>query len=715
MSTKDYLADDDTVLNVEKINQMYRDADSADKAVFAEMRSSLLLIAGDHYARMNERFFERVRTSKELTNETKVRLTKNHIGRIHKIYVNNILTYLPGTFVSPNDETSMQDRKAAELDNSVWQHAKEELSYNDWLQSWADDFVGIAEVWTKCWFDPMAGELRGYEQRVNDIGEPMFDENMQPVPDEQKPVFKGQLKFEELHGFNIFRDASCKNLNDSPWIGHQKMVNSARLKKMFPGKEKAKFISDSSDKTFLVFDNAAGGYRKSDSKECLVRETFFRVSPLYPRGYYIISTELGILDEGELPFGIFPIEGEIFDRLPTTPRGRGIVKQLRPYQVEINRCASKIAEHQMTLGDDKLIMFNGSKLSAGGQVPGVRGLTVTGTQAPTVLNGRSGSQFSEHMHSEISEMYQVAMVSEDSLPEVNGQLDPYAMLFKAASQKKVFKRYITRFENFLIRVNRLYLKMGRHYLPEDALIKAVGKNEMINISEFKRQSGDLSQVKVEARSDDFETLMGKQLVMNHLLQYTGAQLSREDIGKLVKEMPYANVGETFSDLTMDYDMSQNLMLALDRGEMPAVGPSDPHEYIVKKLDARTMQPDFKMLHPFIQGNYVQQKRIRLKMINDNKERLLRDQAGMIPTSGVLIDAGAWIPDPADPSKTKRLRLPQDSVYWLYTKLQDQGFLQAELNQMSPELNAQRAAMAQPPSKQPMQAGMMPYITPGMPS
>ena len=682
-------------LNNEKLLQMKRDSESADKRVFAEMRSSLLLIAGDHYARMNQRFYERIRTTTDLSNDTKVRLTKNHVGRIHKIYVNNILTYCPGVFVSPKDETQVQDRKAAELDNSVWQDAKVKLNYDDQIQAWADDFVGISEVWTKCYFDPMGGDLKGYEQKTNELGEPEFDEAGQPVADKKRPVFRGKLCYEEIHGFNVFRDATAKSLHDSPWFMHQKMVPVARLNKMFPGQDKAKFIQSSADKTFLVFDNSTGGYRKSDTNECLVYEWFFKASPETPEGYYIISTETGILDEGPLPFGIFPLEGEIFDRIPTTPRGRGIVKQLRPYQIEINRCASKIAEHQMTLGDDKLIMFNGSKLSAGGQVPGVRGLTVSGTQAPTVLAGRAGNQFVEHMKNEIAEMYQVAMVNEDSAvnPE-NGQLDPYAMLFKSASQRKVFKRYITRFENFLKRSCRLYLRMAKVYLPDDEVIVAIGKKEQINISEFKNNRDIDSEVKLDARTDDIETLMGQQLVMNHLIQYAGNQLSREDIGKMMKQMPYANVDESFSDFTMDFDASENLILALDRGERPEVSESDPQEYLVKKLDNRMRQPDFKLMHSYIQGNYKEQRDIRLQLIEQMRQRALRDQAGMIPASGALIDAGIWIPDPQDPAKTRRLRLPEDAVAWLFQKLQDQGYMQAQLAKMGPELNSQRVALAE---------------------
>lgn len=675
-------------IKIETLNTMASDGESADRVTFAEMKSSLLLIAGEHYARISDRYYERVRSSKELTTETKIRLTKNHIGRIHKLYVNNILTYAPGVWCEAKDDKELSNRKAAELHNAVWVDAKERFDFQDIMQSWCDDFVATAEVWTKCWFDPMAGELKGYEARISPEGVPMIDEMGQPVEDETKPVFTGELKFESVQGYNVFRSPFAKSFAESPWIMIRKMVASDILKKTFPGEEAAKMIQDSADKTFLVFDQSNGGYRQSDSKECLVRETYFRPGLEYPRGYYYIHTELGILAEGELPFGIWPLENEVFDRTQTTPRGRGIVKQLRPYQIEINRCASKIAEHQMTLGDDKLVMFNGSKLSAGGQVPGVRGLTVTG-QAPTVIPGRSGNQFLEYMQSQIAEMYQVAMIAEDAEQDpTNGQLDPYALLFKSATQKKRFKRHIARFERFLVRACKLYLKLAKKYLPDDAVIRAIGKKEAINISEFKNSNDIDVEITLEPRTDDVETLMGKQLVMNHLLQYVGTQLSREDIGKIVKQMPYANIDESFSDLTMDYEIADNLLLALDRGEVPQVSSSEPNEYIVKKIDHRMLQADFKLLHPFIQQNYQRQKEERLSIIAEMKEVLARQQAGTIPMTGALIDAGAWVQDPSDPQKTKRLRMPQDAVYWLYQALQEQGYMQGELNKMRPELQAQ---------------------------
>jgi hypothetical protein len=106
---------------------------------------------------------------------------------------------------------------------------------------------------------------------------------------------------------------------------------------------------------------------------------------------------------------------------------------MRPYQAEINRTASKIAEHQITLGDDKLILTNGSKVTSGNSIPGIRTVNVTGKE-PTVLEGRDGSQFVPYMESQINELYKVMMVDEDS-EQQQGPLDPHALLFRAASQK----------------------------------------------------------------------------------------------------------------------------------------------------------------------------------------------------------------------------------------------------------------------------------------
>jgi hypothetical protein len=351
---------------------------------------------------------------------------------------------------------------------------------------------------------------------------------------------------------------------------------------------------------------------------------------------------------------------------------------MRPYQIEINRCASKIAEHQMTLGDDKLILNTGMKATQGPELPGVRVIEVSGPP-PTVIQGRDGSQFVPHMEKQILELYQVMMVDEDSV-EVNGQLDPYVLLFRAASQKKKFKRYIERFERFYIEVAKTYMDLARFHMPDDAVIVAVGRPEQINIQEFKNGIPGHYQVKIDAQSEDIETKMGSQLVLNHVLQYTGQKLDKEDIGKLVRLMPYGNMEEGFSDLTLNYDSATNLILSLDKGQPVEPNPYDNHLYMINRLVNRVRKADFHFLGPEIQDAYRQMIQTYEQLETERQKQIQAAKDGFIPTGGYLVSLDFYAADPGDPTKTKRVRLPSDAVTWLIQKLETQGQSLAQIEQ-----------------------------------
>lgn len=673
------------------LEQLYTDAESCDQAVFSEMRSNLLLISGEHYTRKNSNFYKRIRDTKDLNDQQKLRLTKNHVQYITKTYANNIVSTNPGVGFSPKNKSELQDQKAAELHQSVWMDAREQSNLEEREDEWCDDFIGIGEVATKIFWDPSAGKLKAFHQKVDKDGQPVVDEMGQMVPDPSRPVYSGGFIFEDLYGFNLLRDPNAVDMKSSPYLIIRKMVGKDKLKAMVEGdEEKLKFIQESSDHTFVVFDAMKGGYRKTQD-ECLVKETYFRPCPQYPKGYFYIATAGGILAEGELPGGIFPIVWQYFDKLPTAPRGRGPVKTMRPYQAEINRAASKMAEHQITLGDDKLLIQNGTKISAGVALPGVRSINFTGME-PGILQGRDGSQYLEYMQSQIEEMYRVMNVAMDSEAE-KGQMDPYAMLFAAASKKKRFQRYIKRYERFLVAVTKTYLSLAKIHLPEDAVIYAAGKKEQINVSEFKNSNDICYEIKIEAQSDDVDTKMGQQLMLNHVLQYVGPQMDKENIGKLLKAMPYANLDDSFSDLTLDYEGATNDILALDRGELPAVHEYDNHPYWVKRLVSRKRQADFKYLDPQIQMNYDQLIQMHEQYEVEVQRKLMAAKSEYIPSGGYMVVCDLYVGDPKDPTKTRRARIPYESMAWLIKQLEAQGQSLQQLESMNQGAMAQMAEMA----------------------
>lgn len=661
--------------DIAELERLYTDSENCDAEIFSEMRSNLLLISGEHYNKRQSSYFRRIRDSKDLSEQQKLRLTKNHIQKITKTYANNIISLAPGVGITPKNESELQDQKSAELHHAVWQDAVEKHNVDELVDDWADDFVGVGEVGTKIFFDESLGPIIGHKQATDEDGNLQYDEAGAPVRGEA--VHKGDFVFEEFQGFNLLRAPEAKTLDKSPYLTIRKMVNKNDLIEKFS--DNKKFIQESSDSTMVVFDSIKGGYRKSKD-EVLLKETYFRPCHQYPNGYYYFFTKEGILAEGELPGGIFPIITQPFERIQTTPRGRSPVKVMRPYQAEINRSASKMAEHQITLGDDKVLIQNGTSIAQGVALPGVRSINYTGIE-PKILSGRDGSQYLNYMNAQITELYEVMNISENA-EEATGQVDPYTLLFRSASQKKKFKRYIKRFERFLIKVTKTYLRLAKHHLSPDDVVLLVGRNERANIAEFKTSSDLCYEIKVTPQSDDVESKLGKQLVLNHILQYTGNKLDKQDIGKLIRLSPYVNVEEGLSDLTADYDSATDNILALDRGELPPISPYDEHTYMIKRLVKRVRQGDFKFLPPEVQQNYTQMIALHQMAETERLRKLQMAQAGFIPTGGYLVVCDLYVPDPTNPAKTRRARIPYESLTWLIKKLEAQGQSQDELEKMN---------------------------------
>lgn len=672
----------------------YTDGDSVDQPIFAEQRSNVLLASGDHYNRSQSKYYKRIRDSKELTQEQKLRLTKNHVQKICKIYANNIMAMSPGVGFSPKQEDSPHDQKVATLHHSVWQDAMQRYVLDDKLDDWCDSFIQIGEVCVKLFYDPTMGSVKGYEPLIDEeTGSEVINEVGEMSPDETKPVMEGEFVFEEVYGFNLLRPPECKDMRKAEWLCIRKMMDKAELLRKFKGQEdiQSKIKSDQ-DETFMVFDGLSGGYKKS-SKQTMLREFYYRPSLLFPQGYYYITTKEGILMEGELPGGLFPIIFAAFEKVQTTPRGRSPIKTMRPYQAEINRSASKIAETQVS-SDDKLLIQNGTKISAGASLPGIRSVNYTGAE-PKILAGRSGEQYVPYMNSQITELYQVMMVAEDS-EEKNMPLDAYMLLYRSARQKKKFQRYIKRFEKFMIELVTLYLRLAKIHLPDDAVVWAVGKNEQINIPEFRQYPDTCYEIKIEAESDDIETKLGKQVVLNHALQYVGPNMGKDDIGKLLRQMPFANFDESFDDLTIDYDSALNDVLALDRGEKPPVNQYDNHVYMIKRLTLRTRKADFAILDQNIKNNYFAKIKMHQDFEAKNQQAIRAAEADFIPTGGALIAVDFYVNAPNSDGgvKQQKAKIPYEAVDWLLKRIEQQGTSQEALQGMPSGSLAQISGIVQ---------------------
>jgi hypothetical protein len=661
-------------LDIAKLNKIYDEAEQADKEQFAEFRSNILLIAGEHYNRKGaQRALNRLRASNHLTETQKLRITKNHMHKVVRHYCTNILTHAPGATVGPNQEQDMQDKKAAELNLAVWENAKFRYRMREKIREYVRDFVGVGEVCVKMYYNPNAGTVTGYRQAVDELGQPAIDEQGQPAADPDQPVFSGQFEFERVFAGNVLRQIGGRSMKESAcWI-IRKMVDVEELKaKYADDPTKAKLFSESRPEDFIVFDSDKAGYERVKG-QTLVREFYWPPgSQEFPEGYFAYATQDGIFEEGPLPGGIWPIVWAGFDEHSTRCRAQSILKVARPYQAEINRASSAMAMHQITVGDDKILYQSGTKLQPGALLPGVRGLTYQG-MAPQVLPGRDGGQYANYILATLSEMYAVLMMDEENQTKDTGQLDPYALLFRSMRQQKKFSEYGEKFEQFLMDFCETYLAMARFYFSDEELILAVGKRERINIAEFRGTSPLHYKIKLEPQDETWETKFGRQITLNHLVQYVGPNLGKDELGRLIKGMPFANAKDMLSDLTIDADLVENDMLSLERGAMPAFREADKHEYFVKRIDLRISQPDFVYLHPAIQQMYRAKKQMHEQMMSIQAEKLAAAKNEYIPTGGAMIATDMYVPNPKGPdAPAKRVRIPYQAVDWLVQRLETQG-------------------------------------------
>lgn len=686
------------------LNKLYNDAETVDQDLFSEQRTNILLTLGLHYAKKGSKYWNRIREAKNLTEEQKVRITRNHIQKVVKTYVNNITSHAPGVLPVPKNERELSDQKSAELNKAVWEDICERHNMKDQIDEDARDFISIGEVATKIFWDEHAGRFLGWEQKTDENGMLLTEDDGTPVPS-NKPVFSGDIVFERVYGFNLLRSKDAKNMKDNEMWIVRKMADIKEMKARLPDDdERQKFLQESADKTYQIFDGATGSY-KDGKEQVLIREFYFKPCYLYPNGYYYVTTDLGILWEGELPLGKFPIIYDGFDKAQTTPRAYSIIKQIRPMQVEINRSASKVVEHQITMGDDKLLHQAGAKISAGATIPGIRGVQYTGVK-PEVMPGRIGEQYLPYIDSVIKELYDLSNVKEDS-EELMKQADPLGMLFFSMRDKKRFSTYAEKFERYQKAKCELSLELARAYYSEDMLVPAIGKNEFINISEFKNTKPLSYQIKLKNRNDDLETMFGRQVVMNHTLQYVGNQLGKEDIGRIIRNMPFGNFDESFADLTLDYDSATNMILALDRGEQPFVSPYDKHEYMISRIVSRMRQSDFKQLSPEIQQNYAHIVQVYELQAAEQQRKISEAQAGFIPSGGAKVKVDYYVQDASNPEKTSRAALPAEAIDWLIKRLAEQGSSQESLRKQSQGAVSEIAQLFMGQNQTPLTQGEVP--------
>lgn len=532
------------------------------------------------------------------------------------------------------------------------------------------------EVFTKTWWNTEKGQFLGQEV--------ILGENQEEV--QRVNSFEGDVCVDLIYPFDVVRDSGGATFEQCRWIGLKKLIDSKELKNKFPVDDKRRgYVSEENDSHYAGFSGSSGDYRNIKN-QTLVMEIYFRSCSEYPEGHYFIFTDKGMLFEGSLG-GIFPIDYLGYDPISTSPRSSSVIRQIKPDQYNVNRMMSKMVEHQVKFGDDVLLTQAGTKLANGHRVTGVRSITYTG-QKPDVLTGRTGIQYLEPLKHSISEMYTKSGVPELSDEKVT-QVDPNTAIYRSAKQKQKFSLYSEKYESFLVDVFFKVLKLKKMYMSESSYIRVAGKTEVVNIPEFKSMDDLSYEIRLDLQSEDMDSKFARQMNLNQVLQYSGSSMGKEELGQLLRDMPYANATGITSELTMEVENAENDILALDRGEWVEPKENDSHDYLLRKLTNRTKKSDFKILPIQVQQMYQQKISIHSEIKARQAQELQRAQAGLIPTSGSLVPVQVYEMQPNSQGgfSPKRVMLPEDAIKWLKEQMDAQGSFMSEMQMQSNETQA----------------------------
>lgn len=662
-------------LTIERLNTIYDKAKNGLSQHFAELRSNILLDTGYHHIR-SQRFLDgRTKSDKN----KKVKITKNYIPVITSHIQNNIINANPGTGFFPRHEADASHQKAAELTNSVWQTVREKVSEEQHRRELIKDYVVCGEAWLKTSWDANGGTFRGYYTEEPEYSEqPIIDDDDDRIPEEPniKLDFTGAPIWERIYPFDVITDINARSWDTCRYVIVRKLIPTKELKKIYEfDEEKLEYIHESGDvDTYQIFDGLSGHYYEA-KEHVVVREMYIKPCVEYKSGYYIYFTSDGILEQGDLPTDpegnplTFPIHYVGYDQSNTSVRSFGIIKRIKANQLEINRASSAAVMESLVLGHSTILTQAGSKLSSAGMGNGMKRLVYQGVK-PDIVRGTNGDQYMNYIAMQVKEMFELAQVpyrESEKTPLTN---DVMGLLFMSLQDKKRFSLYAEKFERFLLNATKCTMEYCRAMMSSDELIPIVGKNEMVNISEFQNTKPLDTIIKMQPRTDDFVSVLGRSIQISQILQYAGKTLTSQDIGKLARNLPFLNSEQIIEDSLIDYDLATNTILALDRGEQTFIQDEEDHNYMIKRLTNRMKKPDFVALPDHVKKMYNDRVELHTKFKISQQEEAAKATSGFIPSGGGEVSVDMY--DRNKEGKSRRLRLPTESIYWLVQKLAQQG-------------------------------------------
>jgi hypothetical protein len=407
---------------------------------------------------------------------------------------------------------------------------------------------------------------------------------------------EGDVLLECVNPFEIYPEPMIDNWDRASWVIHARRRTRDDVRAAWGDKiaDMATTVADAGSVDAPGFNpdripkggspynvnSLFAGVTSTNDSDIAITEYWERASKGFPSGRHVLVVGGVLVHDGHnpFPFNDIPLVPVLYEKVPGTPWGRGLVESVRPAQQEFNMTVSQLAEARDYTSFPKILVPRGTQLAPnlGQNIPG-EVWEYSGGIPPTVLQA---PQMPAYMGTLMQQSYQMIMDLTHQHEVTRGTVPPNVeygiaiQLLHEADNSPLRSTY-DMIDDGLVRVSRMLLGLAQKYYTEVRMIRVVGVTKEPQVLAFT--GADLRgiiDVYVEPRSAQANTLGAKRKEIMDLYQMglfgmPGDPVVRQ---RVLQALEMGHLNELFEEnLTVEEAVLEHLrLMASQQGGVQAL-------------------------------------------------------------------------------------------------------------------------------------------------
>lgn len=488
-----------------------------------------------------------------------VQLPVNHLRNL----ASHIITMTTSNRPSMEARAVNTDYKSisqTKLANGILDYYMREKRLESYLKNAVENAVVLGAGYIKMEWNATSGEIFDF-----------FEDETTGEPDEQRPIYEGDIEFSNLSAFDVVFDGT-KEGNHHDWVLTRTFKNKFDLAAKYPEFEKE--IIQLQTKTELQRFRIGVSNLMDETDDVPVYEFYHKKTDALQNGRYMLflSEEIVLQDIG-LPYRIIPVFRISAGDILGTPYGYTPMFDVLPIQEAINSLYSTILTNQNATGVQNFWTKPGSQLNVTSLSGGLN--LIESNEKPEVLE----------LCSTPKEVFEFLVMLErvaETLTGVNSVArgNPEASLKTGAALALVQSmalQFLSGLQQSYVQlvedVGGAIIKILQDYAKAPRMIAIVGKTNRTELKEFVGDDiSKISRVYVDVGNPLARTVAGRMELATQMMQY---QIIKNP-NQLIQVLNTGKLEALTEDTQEELDLIRRENESLTEGETPIVTIIDDH-------------------------------------------------------------------------------------------------------------------------------------------